>query len=194
MQLVDVDAVVAVHERAFAGFFLALLGPAFLRELYSGLLQDPSGIAYVCEEQSRVCGFVAGTGQPSDLYRRLLRKRWWRFGFASSGAIMRQPSIVPRLVRAFTMPQQAEAYDQSGLLMAIAVAPDCQGRRIGGSLLDAFLASARDRGIMSVYLTTDRDNNDRVNTFYAHKGFRIARSYVTHEGRWMNEYVIDLSA
>jgi len=43
-----------------------------------------------------------------------------------------------------------------------------------------------------VDLTTDRDNNDKINRFYLSLGFACERTFVTPEGRTMNEYVIDL--
>jgi hypothetical protein len=33
-----------------------------------------------------------------------------------------------------------------------------------------------------------------VNRFYEQLGFSVHRCYVTQEGRWINEYLIDLSA
>src|SRR5204862_7639511 len=43
----DVRDVVRIHLDAFPGFFLSFLGPAFLRLLYRGILDDPTGIALV---------------------------------------------------------------------------------------------------------------------------------------------------
>lgn len=41
-------------------------------------------------------------------------------------------------------------------------------------------------------LTTDRDNNEATNSFYQKLGFVCERTFMTPEGRAMNEYVIDL--
>jgi ribosomal protein S18 acetylase RimI-like enzyme len=190
----DVDAVVGVHLTAFQGFFLSFLGPAFLRELYAGILEDPSGIALVHDRGTGADGFVAGTDHPAGFYGRVRRRRWWRFGLASVGAVMRKPAVAIRLVRTLAAPQQATTRQGRGLLMSIAVAPPAHGAGIGGQLLDAFLAVARARGLDSVSLTTDRDGNDRVNDFYIQHGFQLERSYVTPEGRHMNEYALDLTS
>ncbi len=72
----DVAAVVRVHLASFQGFFLSVLGSAFLAELYSGILADPSGIAFVSEKDGQIAGFVAGTSQPAGFYMWLLRQRW----------------------------------------------------------------------------------------------------------------------
>jgi hypothetical protein len=39
----------------------------------------------------------------------------------------------------------------------------------------------------------DREKTEAKNAFYQCLGFQLARSFVTPEGRWMNEYVITLS-
>jgi ribosomal protein S18 acetylase RimI-like enzyme len=189
----DVEVVVAIHMEAFQGFFLSFLGERFLRELYAGILQDPSGIAFVYEKDGELAGFVAGSDSPSGFYRRLLVKRWWRFGLASVGAVLRQPGIVARLLRAFNMPNEPLPTEHCGTLMSVAVSPKFQGQGIGKTLVRTFMQEAGRRGLKSVNLTTDRLNNDKVNTFYLRLGFRCARSYTTPEKREINEYLIDLA-
>jgi ribosomal protein S18 acetylase RimI-like enzyme len=188
----DVKVVVAVHGEAFRGFFLSFLGPAFLRELYSSILADPSGIGYVYEQAGKVVGFVAGTDQPSGFYRGLLRQRWWRFGLACLVPLLKRPTIALRLLRAFSKPKEAVADANCGMLMSIAVLPDEQGRGIGQVLTEAFLQEGANRGLGRVTLTTDGLENAAVNAFYRGLGFRCARNFVTPEGRVMSEYVIDL--
>lgn len=191
----DIEAVVQAHLAAFQNFFLTFLGPAFFRELYTGILQDGSGICFVCESDARVVGFVVGTHQPAGLYRRLLQQRWWRFGRAAAGPALRRPVIIPRLLRAFKAPANAEdsSLPNSGLLMSLAIHPSLQGHNCGRRMVEAFLVEAERRGLDAVALDTDRDDNDRVNNFYLHCGFVLTRSYITAEGRRMNEYVIRLN-
>jgi ribosomal protein S18 acetylase RimI-like enzyme len=76
--------------------------------------------------------------------------------------------------------------------MSVAVAPEAQGQRMGQVLVKAFLEEAVRRGLKHVDLTTDKNNNDSVNQFYQRMGFRVSRTFVTPEGREMNEYVIDV--
>ncbi|MFN8468695.1 MAG: GNAT family N-acetyltransferase [Caldilineaceae bacterium] len=189
----DVDEVARVHLLAFPNFFLSFLGERFLRELYMGILNDISGIAFVLEVNEQVCGFVAGTDNSAGLYMRLLKERWWRFGWACAGKALRCPRIVPRLLRAFSAPSDKQREPGCGLLMSLATRPDFQGKHCGRSLVDAFLVAAAQHGLHAVALTTDRDNNEHVNRFYQHLGFELAETYVTAEGRSMNEYVFNFS-
>jgi ribosomal protein S18 acetylase RimI-like enzyme len=192
MEMGDCAAVVSIHLRSFQGFFLTFLGHRFLKELYSGILADPTGIAFVCEDQGHILGFVAGTAEPAGFYQRLLRKCWWRFGLAALPAVIKKPSVCLRLFRAFSMPKQVTLEKGRGTLMSIAVAPDEQNRGIGRDLVNAFLQEAVQRGLHQVDLTTDKLNNDTVNSFYLRQGFVCLRSFTTPEGRQMNEYCIDL--
>ena len=76
--------------------------------------------------------------------------------------------------------------------MSIAVAPEAQGLGAGQLLVDAFLIEASHRNLNQVVLTTDKQNNERVNLFYCKYGFKLERSFFTHEGREMNEYSFDV--
>lgn len=188
----DVPTIVDVHQRAFQGFFLSFLGPAFLRQLYLGILDDRDGMIFVAEQGENVCGFVAGTAAPSGFYSRLLRQRWWRFALSAALPALKRPAIIPRLLRAFSAPSQASRSPGRGTLMSLAVTPDAQGAGLGGTLVRAFLAEASRRGLRQVDLTTDKHNNDGTNRFYRNLGFICERTLTTPEGREMNEYVIDV--
>jgi len=188
----DIQQVVAVHMSAFKGFFLTFLGPRFLSELYCAILADGSGIALVCADASQLLGFVAGSTQPAGLYRRLLRTAWYRFALAGLPAVVRRPRTAIRLVRALRAPDQATSAPGTGTLMSIAVLPEAQGSGVGRQLVMAFLAEARQRGLVAVDLTTDAIDNDGTNRFYRGLGFQLSRTFRTPEGRAMNEYRIDL--
>jgi ribosomal protein S18 acetylase RimI-like enzyme len=192
MLMADIPGVVDIHLQSFPGFFLSFLGCRFLRELYFGILKDPAGIAYVYEDQGRMLGFVAGTSHPAGFYSRLLYRRWWRFALAALAPVLKSPMIILRLLRAIRKPQDVSSQPGVGTLMSIAVSPEAQGRGLGQVLVKAFLEGAIDRKLKHVDLTTDRNNNDSVNQFYQRMGFRCSRTFVTPEGREMNEYVIDL--
>jgi ribosomal protein S18 acetylase RimI-like enzyme len=192
MKLEHVMSVVDVHLQSFRGFFLTFLGRDFLFELYRGIVADPSGIAFVAVADECVVGFVAGIDHPVGFYKRLLRKCWWRFGLASLIPILKNPLIILRLLRAIRKPQDVSNQLDTGTLMSVAVSPETQGRGLGQALVKAFLEEATDRGLKHVDLTTDKNNNDYVNQFYQRMGFRCSRSFVTSEGREMNEYVIGL--
>jgi ribosomal protein S18 acetylase RimI-like enzyme len=185
-----VNSVVAVHLAGFEGFFLSFLGPCFIQLYYDGIVDYPDGVGYVYLESGRVVGFVCGVSNPSRFYSYLIRTRWWRFALAALGAALGRPSVIPRLFRALSYPSQTSGRSDTATLTSIAVDPAVQGEGVGAELVAAFLADMRARGVKRVDLTTDHYGNDEINTFYQKQGFHCERTFVTPEGREMNEYVI----
>lgn len=190
MQPSDIPSVVSIHLSSFEGFFLSFLGRAFLRELYAGILEDPSGIAFVAEDAEKILGFVAGTSNPRGFYKRLLLKRWWRFAIASIRPVLSDLSIIPRLLRAFSRGEEVDIHENYANLMSIAVLPKMQRTGVGELLIEAFLDEAVIRGVDGVNLTTDKNENEKVNRFYQKLGFQLSSQFCTPEGREMNEYAI----
>lgn len=185
-----VDGVTDVHMRRFEGFFLSFLGPRFLRLYYESIVDYAEATGYVYVQDGRVVGFVCGAVGSSHFYRYLIRTRWLRFALAALGTTLQHPSIIPRLFRALLYPRQTARQEGTATLTSIAVESEAQGKGIGAELVAAFLADIRAQGIKRVDLTTDRYDNDQVNAFYQKQGFHCKRTFVTPEGREMNEYVI----
>jgi GNAT superfamily N-acetyltransferase len=187
----DVDEVVEIHLASFPEFFLTFLGRRFLRLLYEHIVADDVGVALVSTDgEGRMTGFVAGVTEQGRFYRRLAKQRKWRFAWAATRAVLDRPSIVPRLVRGLNRSSEASDSGAPACLMSIAVRPGASGRGEGRHLIAGFSDEMRRRSVPTYCLTTDRDGNDRVNAFYRTLGFQLARTFVTAEGRPMNEYVI----
>ncbi len=192
MQSTDVYGVVNVHLSSFHGFFLTQLGPKFLVLLYSYIVSSPDGIGYVALDRGRVVGFVCGSIQPSGFYWRFVLKQWKKLISVVPPVIMQNPFIIGRLIWRFIAPPQASVRPGTATLFSIGVMPEYQNKGIGKALIQIFLNAVRQHGVHEVNLTTDRDNNESTNAFYQRLGFRLVRSYKTPEGRWMNEYAIEL--
>lgn len=189
-----VPDVVKTHLASFPGFFLSLLGKRFLFLYYTGICSAPEGIGFCYLNVSEVpAGFVAGSANPRGFYSRLLKRDWLRFSIASTGAILRKPQIVSRIARGLLHPGGNPVGEDVAGLFSIGVLPELQGTGAGTKLVKAFLEEAGKRGCTRVFLTTDRDSNDSVNSFYQKLGFNLERQYETPEGRRMNEYWISLT-
>lgn len=185
----DVTDMVSVHLESFPGFFLTFLGPRFLRVLYTNILGISDNISLVAVDDNRTIeGFAVGTLSPEGLYKRLLAKNWLDFALASIYPALRNPTYVPRLLRAFKAPKVERVKSADCLLMSIAVSPHVAGKGIGRQLLAEFLDVAENRGAQVISLTTDKENNEAVNQFYLNNGFELCESFATPEGRQMNEY------
>jgi ribosomal protein S18 acetylase RimI-like enzyme len=189
-----VAPVVELHVHAFPDFFLTFLGRAFLRQLYLSYCHDPATIALVAmrENGGEILGAVIGPLQPGRFYKRLLLKRWWRFGLAACGAVLRKPAIVPRLLRAVRYRgDEPTGGGERALLASIAVSPAAQGLGVGKLLTQEFLARVQAAGLPGALLTTDAEQNDAVNAFYQRQGWKLEGFFTTPENRRMNRYVYD---
>jgi len=96
-----IKSVADIHLKAFPNFFLSFLGPHFLYEFYESFLVDTQGVGYVALSSSgQVVGAIVGPVEPGGYFKRLLKRRWWKFCVASIAAVVQRPSCVPRLFRA----------------------------------------------------------------------------------------------
>lgn len=189
-----IDKIVAIHMEAFPAFFLTFLGPRFLREFYRSFIYDSTGIGFVAQDSAsgEVLGAVVGPFVPAGYFKRLLKKRWYAFCLASTAAILKKPTIIKRLLRAVFYRGDAPIGPQRALLSSIAVSPRTQGHGVGAALVQRWVEEVRQRGGKGCFLTTDAQNNEKVNKFYQKLGWRIESTYITPEGRAMNRYVLDL--
>jgi len=189
----DLPAVTTIHLRAFPDFFLSVLGGKFLQNFYRSFICDSCGVALVAREAgtNRILGAVVGPIAPNNFFRQLLIRRWWAFCVASTSAVLRNPRVAIRLWRALFYRGDQPVGRSRALLSSIAVVPEARCRGIGRMLVDAWVSEIRSRGLSGCYLTTDADNNEATNRFYAGAGWTIDTTFITPEGRRMNRYVLD---
>ena len=189
----DLASIVTIHQKAFGNFFLTRLGSEFLRKYYTLVLNYHLGIIVVGEgRQSVLEGFACGFVDPPGFYQ-LMWDTKYNFVLPVVSALVRHPSLITRVLNGVQRihASAAEWPERSCELSSIAVAPDLSGNGFGKILIRAFLAQAQSMDARCVYLTTDADGNDAVNAFYRNVGFQHTRRFLQHEGRWMNEYVIN---
>ncbi len=177
-----------LHMKAFPDFFLTQLGLPFLKTLYSGYMEDERAGILVAEINGKVVGFIAYSNEYSRFYKGLLKRHLLRFAFCSILAAIRHPSFVKRLLGAFKKSDEVKKEEAYVELASICVDPKIEGKGIGSKLIDYLKGIIEFSKYKYINLETDANNNDDVNEFYIKNGFQLARSYVTAEGRKMNEY------
>lgn len=192
----DVEAITAIHEQAFPGFFLTSLGRPFLRRFYSVMIQSPDAICLVIERGHGIDGFVVGPVRPAGYFRQLFLRSGLAFAIDAMPAFFRQPGMVgTRLLRAILYRGDAPvAYPEAALVSSIAVPPRAAGSGAAGALIDEFCAEAAARGARHVYLATDRKENSAANRFYAKHHFTVESVLVRPDGRVMNRYLRTLES
>ncbi len=190
----DLNAVVRVHQQAFEGFLMTLLGPRFLRGYYKCVLEYPQPIFLIAEREGQVIGFAAGFVNPPRFYAQL-RQRKIPLALAAASHLVWRPHLWRRtlssLRRAETL-SSSEGEPALAELASIGVSTTAQGAGAGTQLVQAFLQQAQQYGAQEVVLTTDAHNNDAVNAFYQRLGFTCMRQFYHTPERLMNEYRIRL--
>ena len=179
---------VKLHKKAFPGFFLTQLGSLFLETLYKGYLDDKNSGIIVAESQDIIVGFIAYSYDYPNFYKGLLKHKIIVFAWCSFLAFLRHPSYAKRLFGAFHKSEAVEKNEKYVELASICVDPSMKGHGIGSALIDYLKSRVDFQFYAYIMLETDADNNQNVNDFYVKNGFKISKTYVTPEGRKMNEY------
>ena len=184
----EVRKIAELHKQAFPDFFLTQLGLPFLKTLYFCYMEDSKSGIIVAEGDGLVKGFIAYSNDYPRFYKQLIKKHLLRFAFCSLGAAFRHPSFIKRLLRAFKKSNDVKKQETYVELASICVDPKEEGKGIGTSLIDKMKAITDFSVYEYINLETDACENEAANKFYIKNGFRLIRSYVTAEGRTMNEY------
>ena len=188
----DIKDIVSVHQRAFDGFFLTKLGPLFLTELYRSFGFRQGGVLRVlCNEEGHIVGFAAGALEPASFFHDLKKERALAFLWRASPGLLRNPVLVVKKLwyAAFYKGEEPTKLVGAALLSSIAVSPDMMGKSLGKKLLLDYEDVARDRGVSALFLTTDKNGNDDVVSFYLNTGYSIESRFVQADGREMLRFI-----
>lgn len=160
-----------------------------MKLLYSFYVQGETEVALVGEYKGQVIATLLGTTQPHGFYKRLAKRYFLRFAWASLKPLLQQPAIFPRLVRALFYRGDVPLSATGGALLAsVCLDPGLQSKGIGKKMVAAFESEMWKRGAKFAYLTTDLDNNQNTQRFYEKIGWSIESEFSTPEGRLMRRY------
>lgn len=184
----ELKDVVNIHMETFEGFFLTFLGSGFLQQMYKGFITHANSGLIVAKENDKVVGVLAYSEDLSGFYNYLIKSRLILFAWYSIKAVIRKPTIIFRLFRSFLKPTESKRKEKYIELSSIGVSPNVKGQHIGSFMIDALKEIFEKKDFAYINLETDAVGNELVNKFYIKNGFKLFRSYETHEGRKMNEY------
>lgn len=167
----DLKYVVAVHNTAFAGFFLDRMGPLFLRRYYESVLSYSGSIALVSvsPDTNEVIGFAVGFYNSGKFYEHFRAQRK-KMVFALVIGFLRRPSLFVEMVRN-TKRVSASVTSQENTVELSSIATATRGTGVGRVLLSEFERAARALSAERIQLTTDEMNNDGVRAFYERNEF-----------------------
>lgn len=177
--LPDVDAIAAVHRRAFADSALTSLGSEAIRRYYRSLLgpaHEPA--AFVATSEGQVVGFAFGgrlrrpvaqfvRDNRLFLATRLLARPWLLFG----RIVRSRASLGARLLVTRTAPAAPVSPSlPSFAILSIATDPAYARRGVGSSLIARMVDEARARGFTRMHLTVHQSNAAAI-AFYEREGW-----------------------
>ncbi|MDB4906529.1 MAG: hypothetical protein JWO05_1313 [Gemmatimonadetes bacterium] len=180
---VDIDAIAAVHLRAFSDSALTSLGAEAVRRYYRSLLAPPhDAVAIVAFQSEQLVGFsfggllrrpVARFVQDNRFFlaTRLLARPWLLVG-----RVMRsRTSLGARLLMHAPPAPAANPSTRSFAILSIATDPAFIRRGVGSALLARMVAEAKARGFGQMHLTVHKSNAAAI-AFYEREG------WARHEG------------
>ncbi len=190
MQAGDATAIARLHAATITQGFLTRLGPRFLRQVYLGVAADPTSRVWVAAGGSEVLGFLAYAVDVGAMYRRILRSRMLRLGWASLPYTL-NPWVVREVLDTLRYPhKQTDAQLPPAEILSVGVSPAARGGGVGRRLIEAAVEQARRDGQAQLKVLAGARLHE-ANRFYPACGFRLLTQLMQH-GEPLNVYVMDL--
>ena len=184
----DAFRVALLHKKAFAGFFLTELGVSFLRVFYKSIFSHDKSINIGLFDDQKLIGFAVGAKNSKAFYSSILKKNFINLALSALFPLMLNPLKFYRLFISLKSNQKTDKiiFDNA-ILLSICVDPSSKTRGHGKLLLSNFEKVAFKFSHL-ISLTTDAENNDSVNSFYAKNGYELQHSFYQGK-RKMNYFV-----
>ena len=190
----DILSLVAVHNHAFPDFFLTGLGNRFLSLYYRTVSENESGILLGYYDEGRLMGFCAATMRSASFHSQLIKENLLAYMIVAFRLLLTRPGAIIRLYRNLTK-KSVSVNDKGDYaeLLSIGVDAGCQGKGIGRALLCELEKEILSKGGRIVSLTTDYDDNEKVQGFYSSLGYQIYYDFIAYPQRKMYRYIKKLN-
>jgi len=189
--LAHADAAADLHIEGQPGTFLTSMGRTFLRALYAQMAISPLCFGYVAVDGNEVIGVVTGTVDSGAVFKELVLKKGHKLVLPVLGAILRHPSLVPRIVQTLFYPAQTKLEPGECEMLYVASRADRRGQGIGHALYGAFVQGCRQKGYTSMALCVDVGNPTAVR-FHERQGMHPVREFTMY-GRPFRWYALPLT-
>jgi hypothetical protein len=183
----DGKAIADLHTMAFNSFFLTSLGTRFLKVFYQSIIKNPNGIAIGIFEENKLVAFSVGTIKKQGFYSDILKRSAIKMLCAAIPQLIRNPKRIFRLMQSFAAKETTDKkIATAACLLSICVDPCMANKGYGKKALTAFEQMVFMKS-STIYLTTDAEENDSVNWFYAANGYLLLNEFY-QSNRKMNLY------
>jgi len=183
-------AAAAIHAEGQERTFLTSLGPAFLRALYAQMASSAHCFGFVALDGGEVIGVVTGTVDSGAVFKELVLRRGLKLVLPVAGAMLRNLSLVPKVLKTLVYPAQTKGEPGEAELFFIGTRAERRGEGVGSALFHALAEEMRRRGMRAMGLIVD-DENETAKRFYLRHGMRPVRAFHLY-GRRMQWFVLPL--
>ena len=108
----DIEKIVELHIEGLPQLFLSKLGPAFLRQMYRGILSEAVLLVardnVVARDGDEIIGFIAGTDDTRKMFRRIIRKRFFQMSLAVLPKLIRKPGLAMEIIEYMRYPSMGK--------------------------------------------------------------------------------------
>jgi len=162
----DLECVARLHQEAFRGFFLELMGKEFLKAYYRQILKFPESIAIVSsDKKGKINGFAVGFKNP-DLFYKELKKNWFNFLLPLIKGLVKKPYLILNIMFNFLRVSKYGRVSKKNSVELSSIAVGSSKKGLGSILLQKFIDNSWQMGANDIFLTTDKENNEKVIDFY----------------------------
>ena len=131
-----IDGIVNIHLKAFQGFFLTFLGKGFLKTMYSCYTAFENAELLVAKEGDALLGFVSYSTDMSELYKFMLKRKFFSFIWFAFLGFLKQPKAFLRLFRALNKSKEVARKEKYVEISSIGVDTDYKRMGVGSKLLE----------------------------------------------------------
>ena len=180
--------VARLHIDGISTGFISSLGEKFVTALYESIAQSPHGFGLVDESDGKIVGFIAFTTNLKGLYKSILKKNIFRFGFLLFGKMFSWKTL-KKIFETLFYPSRVERQElPKAELLSIVVADSERGKGIAKVLIEQGLKECHHRDILEIKVLV-AGFNEPANILYQKTGFDRAAQIENH-GIVSNVYVV----
>ena len=179
-----------LHIQGISSGFISSLGIDFVTVLYEAIAEDENSFGFVAVEDDKALGFVAFSTNLSKLYKHVVFKKGFNFGFILAKNMLSIQNIKKIWANIFYPKKMKQMNLPDAELLSIVVSPEGRGKDIAKQLIEKGFIKCANRGIDRVKVLVAADNK-LANKLYRKCGFEL-HSQIFNHGVKSNIYVTQI--
>jgi GNAT superfamily N-acetyltransferase len=183
----DVEKVATLHHTYMDRGFLTSLGPAFLCQLYSSMIDSKRTFCIVARDAGRVIGFVSGTDHLSEFYKEFLLRKFFLVGLILLPKIVNINNI-KKVLETLSYPKKKEKNLPDSELLSIVVEKRYRGQDVSRELFNSLVDEFKSRNICKFKVVVGAELIAACR-FYEIMGCIIHSEIEVHEGMKSRAYL-----